>query len=102
MSEFQKTMGRLQEMISRSNELVEIKKEAGKIAFQKGLEKGRVEGAKIELQNCIKDLEASLEFYECDYGKFEQQVVDKVIEELTENINKFKKRLKEKEVKGVN
>lgn len=61
---------------------------------------GRVEGAKTELQNCIKDLEASLEFYECDYGKFEQQVVDKVIEELTENINKFKKRLKELEKGG--
>jgi tRNA U34 5-carboxymethylaminomethyl modifying GTPase MnmE/TrmE len=65
-------------------------------------QEGRVEGAKTELQNYIKDLEASLEFYECDYGKFEQQVVDKVIEELTENINKFKKRLKELESKGVN
>jgi hypothetical protein len=61
-------------------------------------QEGRVEGAKTELQNCIKDLEASLEFYECDYGK----LVDKVIEELNENINKFKKCLKDLESKGVN
>lgn len=68
--------------------------EISNMEFKRGIKQGRVEGVKTELQNCIKDLEASLEFYECDYGKFEQQVVDKVIEELIENINKFKKRLK--------
>lgn len=48
-----------------------------------------------ELEKTIKELEGSLEFYECDYCKFEQPVVDKVMEELNEHINKLKKRLLE-------
>lgn len=66
MSEFQKTMGRLQEMISRSNELVEIKKEAGKIAFQKGLEQGRVEGMKQELKDSLTTLKAIDNMLDCN------------------------------------
>ena len=61
---------------------------------------GRKQGALEELKKTIKELEDSLEFYECDYGKFEQHVVDKIMEELTEHINKLNKRLKE--LKGVN
>jgi len=59
------------------------------------IQQARKQGALEELKKTIKELEDSLEFYECDYGKFEQQVVDKVIEELNEHINKTKKRLKD-------
>ena len=59
--------------------------------LEQAVRRGRVE----ELEKTIKELEGSLEFYECDYCKFEQPVVDKVMEELNEHINKLKKRLLE-------
>jgi len=63
--------------------------------YRKEIEASKKQGALEELKKTIKELEDSLEFYECDYCKFEQHVVDKIMEELTEHINKLNKRLKE-------